>query len=421
MFTDRFVAFDLEMPNRFGDRISAIGISVIEDGRIVRRYYSLVNPECRFDPYAAELTGINAALVADKPTFPEIWDDIQGLLTNTVLVGHSVQNDLHVLSNCLSSYGIEWTPTVKCLCTLTMGNLCYPDLENHRLDTMCEALGIGLDHHNAGSDADGSALLLLNYIANGIDPAEHIKIYDTVKAKMAHIPKKPFPMQVEQEVRAHLTELGDESRRSPRSCYYGRTEEDAVLGAPKGEIRQYAQALAGTAKMTEYLRLLPHYYAEENDLHAYLINTKKKYSSALELTEAFLPYIDNAETCDILSPKAFTRHSGELLKEISLWLISYHSFTVRFGINMLMRNFLDEGFSPKVIDLVYSVKDLTPEIRSALPSFYAAALEKQYDAALPYLENHLLQTDVHNRTIRRCLENRNIPKNRKLHLRELII
>lgn len=421
VFTEKYVAFDLEMPNRFGDRISAIGISVIEDGRIAKRYYSLVNPECRFDPYAAELTGINAALVADKPTFPEIWDGIKDLMTNHILVGHSVQNDLHVLSNCLSSYGIEWTPTVRCLCTLTMGNVCYPDLENHRLDTMCEALEIELDHHNAASDADGSALLLLNYIAHGLVPSEHIMRYDTVKAKMAHVPKKPFPQQVEQELRENLRAMGEESRRQPRSCYYGHTEPEDVLGVPRGEIRQYAQQLSGSAKMTEYLRLLPHRYAEENDLHAYLINTKKKYSSALELTEAFLPYIDNADTCDILSPKAFARHSGELLKEIGLWLISYRSFTVRFGVNMLTRNYLDEGFTPKVLDMVYSVTDLTPDIKSALPSFYAAALEKQYEAALPYFENHLLDTDVHNRAIRRCLDSQNIPKNRKLHLRELII
>ena len=415
------MAFDLEMPNRFGDRISAIGISVIEDGAIVRRYYSLVNPECRFDPYAAELTGINAALVADKPTFPEIWDEIKDLLTDEILVAHSAQGDLYVLSNCLNSYGIEWTPTVKCLCTLMMGNVCYPDLENHRLDTMCEALNIELDHHNAGSDADGSAKLLLNYIQNGMDPAEHIKIYDTVKAKMAHVPKKPFPMQVEKEIRETLEEIGDQDRREPRCSCFGRTGPEDVLGVSKSDLRQYAQSLAGTAKMTEYIRLLPHRYAEENDLHAYLINTKRKYTSALELTEAFLPYIDNAETCDILSPKAFSRHSRELLKEIGLWLISYRSFTVRFAVNMLTRNFMDDGFTPKVLDMVYSVTDLTPDIKSALPSFYAAALEKQYEDALPYFENHLLDTEVHNKAIRKCLENQNIPKNRKLRLRELLV
>ena len=414
------MAFDLEMPNRFGDRISAIGISVIEDGAIVRRYYSLVNPECRFDPYAAELTGINATLVADKPTFPELWDDIKDLLTDEILVAHSAQGDLYVLSNCLSSYGIEWTPTVKCLCTLMMGNVCYPDLESHRLDAMCEALNIELDHHNAGSDADGAAKLLLNYIRNGMDPAEHVKIYDTVKAKMAHVPKKPFPMQVEREIREKLTELGG-GKREPRSSCFGRTGPEALLGVSRSDIRQYAQSLAGTAAMTEYIRLLPHKYAEENDLHAFLINTKRKYTSALELTEAFLPYIDNAETCDILSPKAFTRHSRELLKEISLWLISYRSFTVRFAINMLTRNFMDEGFTPKVLDMVYSVTDLTPDIKSALPAFYAAALEKQYEDALPYFENHLLDTDVHNRAIKKCLENQNIPKNRKLRLRELLV
>ena len=150
------------MPNRYGDRISAIGITVIENGSIVKRFYSLVNPECRFDSFTIGLTGITPAMVADKPTFPEIWERIKDIMTGSILVAHSAQSDLHVLSRCLSSYEIEWTPTVKCLCTLTMGNICYPDMENHRLDTMCGELSIELDHHNASSDSDGAALLLLD-------------------------------------------------------------------------------------------------------------------------------------------------------------------------------------------------------------------------------------------------------------------
>ena len=45
----RFVAFDVETPNAFNNRMSAIGISVLEDGVITEEFYSLVNPEADFD------------------------------------------------------------------------------------------------------------------------------------------------------------------------------------------------------------------------------------------------------------------------------------------------------------------------------------------------------------------------------------
>ena len=41
----RYIAFDVETPNRFNSRMSAIGISVLENGRIVDSFYSLVDPE----------------------------------------------------------------------------------------------------------------------------------------------------------------------------------------------------------------------------------------------------------------------------------------------------------------------------------------------------------------------------------------
>ena len=74
MAINRFVVFDVETPNRYNNRISAIGISVVENGRIVQDYFSLVDPEQPFDWFNSMLTGINEETVFDAPAFPEVWE-----------------------------------------------------------------------------------------------------------------------------------------------------------------------------------------------------------------------------------------------------------------------------------------------------------------------------------------------------------
>ena len=82
--SERFIAFDLEMPGQKDLRISAIGITVVEDGEIVDSYYHLVNPETEFDPFVIDLVGITPEMVENEPTFPEIWRDIEGNLLELI-------------------------------------------------------------------------------------------------------------------------------------------------------------------------------------------------------------------------------------------------------------------------------------------------------------------------------------------------
>ena len=66
---DRYIAFDVETPNYANDRISAIGVTVIENGKVEEQYDTLVNPEAPFSAFNVALTGITPAMVADKPAF----------------------------------------------------------------------------------------------------------------------------------------------------------------------------------------------------------------------------------------------------------------------------------------------------------------------------------------------------------------
>ncbi|HUM83419.1 MAG TPA: 3'-5' exonuclease [Lachnospiraceae bacterium] len=173
--SERYIAFDVETPNSANDRMSAIGISVIENGRIVRDYDYLVNPEAGFDRFNIRLTGITPEMVSDQLSFPELWKAIEPVMGSGLLIAHFAQFDMQVLSKCLQYYGIVWHPYAYYACTCTMGRACYPNLVNHKLDTMCEYLSIGLEHHHAGSDSRACASLLVDYLQHGIDTDKYKK------------------------------------------------------------------------------------------------------------------------------------------------------------------------------------------------------------------------------------------------------
>ena len=175
----RYVAFDVETPNRYNDRMSAIGISVIEDGEIVDEFFSYVDPEARFDYFNIQLTGISPATVRTAPNFAELWEKIEPIMSSGILLAHNAVFDLGVLKKCLTDYGIEWKPTVRYSCTARMGRTLLPGMR-HRLNDLCDYYGIELDHHKADSDSHACAEIFLNYIRSGADEKNFIRTYRMV-------------------------------------------------------------------------------------------------------------------------------------------------------------------------------------------------------------------------------------------------
>ena len=172
----RYVVFDVETPNRYNSRMSAIGVSVIEGGRIVRDFYSLVDPEQPFDWFNVQLTGINEETVFDAPSFPELWPKLEPLLSSGILVAHNASFDMGVLRKCLLSYEITWKQTVRGLCTVVMGRSLLPG-RSHKLNDLCAFYGIALQHHRADSDSHACAEILLRYLAMGADPTRYLRTY----------------------------------------------------------------------------------------------------------------------------------------------------------------------------------------------------------------------------------------------------
>ncbi len=174
---ERYIAFDVETPNSRNNRMSSIGLAVVEGGEIVDSFYSLVDPECHFDYFNVALTGITPEMVKGRPTFPELWEKIEPIMSSGMLVAHNAPFDMSVLAKCLRDYGIVWRPRVGYCCTCQMAKRLMPGLPNHKLNTLCDELVIALDHHDAGSDARACAEILCWLMGKG-DTSAFARKYD---------------------------------------------------------------------------------------------------------------------------------------------------------------------------------------------------------------------------------------------------
>ena len=173
------------------------------------------------------------------------------------------------------------------------------------------------------------------------------------------------------------------------------------------------------AASQSFLSHLPHSYYEEDMLHGMLISLVKDYDHCLDLTDRFLPYVDNWAVCDTLSPKVFAKHKAQLLENILRWSSSSHTYTCRFGLRMLMTHFLDDSFSADFLEIPAAIRSEEYYVKMMVAWFFATALAKQWEATLPYLENRQLDPWTHRKTIQKAIESYRIPPERKDYLRTL--
>ena len=173
------------------------------------------------------------------------------------------------------------------------------------------------------------------------------------------------------------------------------------------------------AASQSFLSHLPHSYYEEDMLHGMLISLVKDYDRCLDLTDRFLPYVDNWAVCDTLSPKVFAKHKAQLLENILRWSSSSHTYTCRFGLRMLMTHFLDDSFSADFLEIPAAIRSEEYYVKMMVAWFFATALAKQWEATLPYLKNRQLDPWTHRKTIQKAIESYRIPPERKDYLRTL--
>lgn len=226
---------------------------------------------------------------------------------------------------------------------------------------------------------------------------------------------------IEKEILERLFALQDLEYQAFQSKLLPSISPDSMIGVRTPALRQLAKELGKRADIEGFLSALPHRYFDENQLHAFLISDVKDYNHTVFLINAFLPYVDNWATCDQMSPKAFRRHRAELLEEIGRWISSEHTYTLRFGIGMLMQHYLDEDFRAEYPARVAALRSDEYYVNMMIAWYFATALAKQYDAALPYLEEHQLAPWTHNKTIQKAIESYRITDEQKKYLRTLKI
>ena len=223
------------------------------------------------------------------------------------------------------------------------------------------------------------------------------------------------------EILKTLFALQDLKYRDFQAKLMPTVDPETVIGVRTPELRRLAKEYAKTPESREFLKMLPHRYYEENNLHGFLLETVKDYGQAMEYVENFLPYINNWATCDMVCPKVFGKHLPELLEKIRVWIASGETYTVRFGLGMLMRFYLDEAFRPEYLELAASLRSEEYYVNMMTAWYFATALAKQYGAALPYLQERRLDPWTHNKTIQKALESRRISEEQKTCLRALRI
>ncbi len=220
-------------------------------------------------------------------------------------------------------------------------------------------------------------------------------------------------------LQTRLFELQDLKYRDFHSKLLPGIDKETIIGIRTPVLRKFAKQFAQTAEVKEFLGGLPHTYYEENNLHMMLISGMKDYETCLAEVERFLPYINNWATCDLPMPKCFAKNKEALFPVVKQWLASSHTYTMRYGIGVLMNFYLDNDFKPEYIKLVSKVQSDEYYVNMMIAWYLATALAKQWEAAIPYLEQHKLSPWVHRKTIQKAVESYRITDEQKVYLKGL--
>ena len=196
---------------------------------------------------------------------------------------------------------------------------------------------------------------------------------------------------------------------------------DNFIGIRTPELRKYAKELVKNKEYSSFLEKLPHKYFDENQLHAFIISELKDYNECIFYINKFLPYVDNWATCDQMSPKIFKKSHDELLNQIKKWIKSKETYTIRFGIGMLMQHYLDDKFKIEYLEMVSKIKSKEYYVNMMIAWFFATALAKQYEDTISFIEKQKLDVWTHNKTIQKAIESYRITPEQKEYLRSLKI
>lgn len=227
--------------------------------------------------------------------------------------------------------------------------------------------------------------------------------------------------EVQKKVQRELFELQDLKYRDFHAKLIPTMEKEKVIGVRTPALRGFAKKFGKREEAKLFIKKLPHKYYEENNLHGLLIEQIKDYDECLAELKRFLPYIDNWATCDLLALRLVKKHLDVFVEEIYKFMESEHTYTIRFGISMLMKYYLEDEFKveyPNKVADIYSEEYYVNMMRAW---YFATALAKQYEQIIPFVEKKRLDVWTHNKTIQKAIESYRITDEQKTYLRTLKI
>ncbi len=222
-------------------------------------------------------------------------------------------------------------------------------------------------------------------------------------------------------IRKDLFERQDTGYGDFQSKLMPTVPRERIIGIRTPVLKKYVKDLLknDTIEIDDFLHDLPHYYYEENNLHMLIVMQIKDYDRALSLIEDFLPYIDNWATCDSGVPAVFKKNTGKLLPCVYKWIGSDRPYTIRYGIGVFMRLYLDDGFDIKYAEDIAKIRSKEYYVNMMKAWYIATALAKQYEAVLPVLEEKQMDDWSHNKAIQKARESYRITPAQKEYLKTL--
>ncbi len=160
----KVAAIDFETANRNPASVCSIGVSILEDGVLSDSYYSLIQPEenvKEFETWNVRIHGIQPEDVEDAPRWPQVYKELEPLLDGAIVTAHNAPFDMKCFQAACQNTGIP-VPHFTYFDTVALSRRVFPQLPHHRLNDMCEFLGISLNHHNALSDSYGCLMIVVN-------------------------------------------------------------------------------------------------------------------------------------------------------------------------------------------------------------------------------------------------------------------
>ena len=156
-----FAAIDFETATSARDSACSVAVVEVVEGKIYDSYYTLIQPpENKYNPFNIQIHGITREDTRYAPSFVKIWPELREHLEGRVVVAHNAPFDMGVLNACVTKAGLA-PPTFSYCDTVAISRRVWPELENHKLDTVGTFLEIDFRHHNALDDARTCAAIPL--------------------------------------------------------------------------------------------------------------------------------------------------------------------------------------------------------------------------------------------------------------------